>query len=137
MRRFLKLVIGAAAIVIVAGFAFAAWRFYDRDPEISAADVRQTPELIARGKYLVTAADCAACHNIPGGRPFTGGLAFKLPFGTIYSTSQPTLRLALGLGAMTISSALCIRASRKTARISTPPFPIRRILGSAATTSSP
>ena len=34
------------------------------------------------------AADCAACHTAPGGKPFTGGLAFKLPMiGTLYSTN--------------------------------------------------
>lgn len=43
--------------------------------------------LIARGKYLTVAADCAACHTIEGGKPFAGGLAFKLPFGTIYSSN--------------------------------------------------
>jgi mono/diheme cytochrome c family protein len=60
---------------------------YDRDPEIRAADVKPTPELVARGKYLVTAADCTACHTVPGGTPFEGGVAFQLPFGTIYSTN--------------------------------------------------
>jgi mono/diheme cytochrome c family protein len=29
----------------------------------------------------------AACHNAPNGKPFAGGLPFKLPFGTIYSTN--------------------------------------------------
>src|ERR1700688_4925538 len=43
--------------------------------------------LIARGKYLTVAADCAACHTTEGGKPFAGGLAFKLPFGTIYSSN--------------------------------------------------
>jgi len=77
---------GALALVVAAG-AFVAWRLYDRDPEISAADVVPTPELIAAGKYLVTAADCAACHTAPGGKPFAGGFAFHMPFGTIYSTN--------------------------------------------------
>ena len=76
-RRLLKLAALVVAIVIVAGLTFVAWRFYDRDPDVSAADVRPTPELVARGEYLVTAADCAACHNIPGAKPFTGGLAFQ------------------------------------------------------------
>jgi mono/diheme cytochrome c family protein len=45
-------------------------------------------DLIARGEYLTRAADCAACHNAPGGKPFAGGLAFKLPMiGTLYSTN--------------------------------------------------
>jgi mono/diheme cytochrome c family protein len=40
---------------------------------------------IARGQYLARAADCQACHTAKGGKPFAGGLAFKLPVGTIYS----------------------------------------------------
>jgi mono/diheme cytochrome c family protein len=37
------------------------------------------------GEYLTRAADCAACHTAPGGKPFAGGRALKLPMGTIYS----------------------------------------------------
>ena len=43
--------------------------------------------LIDRGRYLIRAADCEACHTAIGGRPFAGGRAFVLPFGTIYSTN--------------------------------------------------
>jgi mono/diheme cytochrome c family protein len=42
---------------------------------------------ITRGEYLAKAADCVACHTVPGGKPFAGGLPFKLPFGTIYSSN--------------------------------------------------
>lgn len=42
---------------------------------------------IERGKYLVAAGDCAACHTNPGGKPFAGGLPIATPFGTIYSTN--------------------------------------------------
>jgi mono/diheme cytochrome c family protein len=43
-------------------------------------------DLIARGEYLTRAADCAACHTAPGGKPFSGGLPFKLPMiGTLYA----------------------------------------------------
>ena len=38
-------------------------------------------------EFLTKAADCAACHT-PGGEGFAGGRAFKLPFGTIYSTDN-------------------------------------------------
>lgn len=41
--------------------------------------------LISKGEYLTRAADCVACHVVPGGKPFAGGLGFKLPFGTLYS----------------------------------------------------
>jgi len=43
------------------------------------------PALITKGEYLTRAADCVACHLAPGGKPYAGGLSFKLPFGTIYS----------------------------------------------------
>ena len=43
---------------------------------------------IARGEYLARAADCVACHTVPGsGKEFAGGVAFVLPFGTIYSSN--------------------------------------------------
>jgi mono/diheme cytochrome c family protein len=43
---------------------------------------------LVRGEYLTKAADCIACHTVPGkGQPFAGGVAFKLPFGTIYSSN--------------------------------------------------
>ena len=43
--------------------------------------------LIERGEYLARAADCAVCHTSKGGKEFAGGLAFKLPFGALYSTN--------------------------------------------------
>jgi mono/diheme cytochrome c family protein len=86
-RRILAIIGALVTVFIVAGVAFAAWRLYDRDADIPAAEIRPTPELITRGEYLVKMADCAACHNSPGGKPFAGGLAFQLPFGTLYSTN--------------------------------------------------
>jgi mono/diheme cytochrome c family protein len=38
---------------------------------------------LARGRYLVHAGDCAACHTDDGGQPFAGGRAIPTPFGTI------------------------------------------------------
>ena len=61
--------------------------FHGPDPtgvpaRLAAAD------LVARGEYLARAADCVACHIAPGGKPFAGGLAFRLPMiGTLYSTN--------------------------------------------------
>ena len=42
---------------------------------------------VERGEYLATAADCIVCHTTQGGKEFAGGLGFKLPFGTLYSTN--------------------------------------------------
>jgi mono/diheme cytochrome c family protein len=40
---------------------------------------------LQRGEYLARAADCVACHTVQGGKPFAGGLEFKLPFGSLYA----------------------------------------------------
>jgi mono/diheme cytochrome c family protein len=42
---------------------------------------------VKRGDYLARAADCLVCHTAPGGKDYAGGLGFKLPFGTLYSTN--------------------------------------------------
>lgn len=42
---------------------------------------------LQRGRYLVAAGDCAACHTAEGGKPFAGGRAVPTPFGSIYSTN--------------------------------------------------
>jgi len=44
-------------------------------------------DLIARGKYLATLGDCSSCHTLPGAPAFAGGVAFRTPFGTLYSTN--------------------------------------------------
>jgi mono/diheme cytochrome c family protein len=42
---------------------------------------------IARGRYLVRAGDCVACHTAEGGAPFAGDRAIPTPFGTLYSSN--------------------------------------------------
>jgi mono/diheme cytochrome c family protein len=42
---------------------------------------------VERGAYLARAADCMACHTTQDGKAYAGGLGFKLPFGTLYSTN--------------------------------------------------
>lgn len=43
---------------------------------------------VEKGEYLARAADCEACHTAPGGTPFAGGRAFKMPgIGVVYSTN--------------------------------------------------
>ena len=89
------------AVVIVVGIvASASYIFYnssmhaeDKGPPSGPV----TAALIERGEYLTRAADCAACHTVPNGKPFAGGLPFKLPFGTIYSTNITADREA-GIG---------------------------------------
>ncbi len=93
--------VSVVAVTIVAGIvASALYVFYDSSMH---AEDKGTPSgpvtaaLIERGEYLTRAADCAACHTAPNGKPFAGGLPFKLPFGTIYSTNITSDREA-GIG---------------------------------------
>lgn len=69
----------------------------------AAAPASATPaasaaaDLIAKGKYLVTAADCLPCHTGPDGPDFAGGLILDTPFGGI-SSPNITPDKATGIG---------------------------------------
>jgi mono/diheme cytochrome c family protein len=65
----------------------AAWRLALALLVLAPLAVRAQPaaDVVKRGEYLTRAADCAACHSAPGRLPWTGGRAFVLPFGTLYS----------------------------------------------------
>ena len=62
--------------LVVMGLGFAGF---------SSTALAADADLIERGKYLTDAADCVACHTTSGGKPFAGGVEFKLPFGSLYS----------------------------------------------------
>jgi hypothetical protein len=49
-RRALRIAGSILLLAIIAVGVFTAWRLYDRDTGIRAADAKPTPELIARGK---------------------------------------------------------------------------------------
>lgn len=90
------------AALALAACATAAYAFLNRsDPSPGSAPILHgappSAALVERGAYLARAADCVACHTAPGGKPFAGGLAFKLPFGTLYS-SNITPDRATGIG---------------------------------------
>jgi len=61
---------------------------------------RQSFEVIEHGRYMATAADCAACHTAKGGLPFAGGGALETPFGTLLAPNI-TPDLATGIGGWT------------------------------------
>jgi mono/diheme cytochrome c family protein len=84
-----RTLITVGALGVVGAIAAACFFFWPASIEaVQATDAQPTgSELVAKGEYLTKAADCAACHTAPGGQPFAGGRAFKLPFGTIYSTN--------------------------------------------------
>jgi mono/diheme cytochrome c family protein len=54
------------------------------------------------GEYLARAADCVACHSIPEGKAFAGGLKMGMPLGAIYSTNI-TPDAETGIGSYTLA----------------------------------
>ena len=100
MKRLLLLLV---LVVVLGGAAFGGWivlgpgpldfaggspvilaDYHAADPTGVPASLRNATPVV-RGEYLARAADCEACHTVQGGLPYAGGLAFKLPFGTLYS----------------------------------------------------
>lgn len=86
MRTSFKLAIALAA-TLAAAYGIARSTPYWFAPRQAAQVDIHDPALIAQGQYLSRAADCAACHTAPGGKPFAGGLGMQTPMGTIYSTN--------------------------------------------------
>ncbi len=111
MRRIVAVVV----VILVIGLAAFAWRLVGPRPmafaggstvalaDYHAADPTGVPaelakaDVVKRGEYLARAADCVVCHSTPEGKPYAGGLAIRLPFGTLYSTNI-TPDKATGIG---------------------------------------
>lgn len=91
----------AACAVAACWFAPRAAVFADADPpgHMPAASAPSSTAA-ARGKYLADAGNCVSCHTQPGAMPFTGGVRFDTPFGTLYS-SNITPDPVTGIGAWT------------------------------------
>jgi mono/diheme cytochrome c family protein len=63
---------------------------------------QQNFQSIERGRYLVTASDCAGCHTRPdGGAPFAGGRPIETPFGNVIA-SNITPDKQTGIGTWTV-----------------------------------
>lgn len=56
---------------------------------VAAATVyaQANKELIAQGQYIFAIAGGCACHTVPKETYHTGGRAFPIPFGTVFSTN--------------------------------------------------
>ena len=97
--------LGSLVAIAVVAFIVAVWIIRGPGPmafgtgpnvelsEYKGANPTGVPAALAqasaveRGEYLARAADCMVCHTTAGGKPYAGGLGFKLPFGTLYSTN--------------------------------------------------
>jgi mono/diheme cytochrome c family protein len=100
-RRILGSVVAILAVVLLVG----VWIIrgpgpmaFGTGPNVDLADYKGAnptgvpvklaqASLIERGAYLARAADCMVCHTTKDGKEYAGGLGFKLPFGTLYSTN--------------------------------------------------
>ena len=103
------------AMVVVIALAVFGWKTLNPKPmafaegatvalsDYNGADPTGVPAELAnadpikRGEYLARAADCMVCHSAPDSAEYAGGLAFPLPFGTLYSTNI-TPDKATGIG---------------------------------------
>jgi mono/diheme cytochrome c family protein len=101
--RLLRLLLIAAAVVAVIGLGVLGWFVSGSRPmafaggqRVSLADYKgpsptgvpadfASADPIARGQYLARAALGGVAGLAVGGAPFAGGLAFNLPFGSIWS----------------------------------------------------
>jgi mono/diheme cytochrome c family protein len=83
----LRISLSVITLAVVVAMGFIGRRLATQEMDALVPDVPPSAELVAQGAYLAGAADCVGCHTQPGGKAFAGGVAFKLPFGTLYSTN--------------------------------------------------
>ncbi|MGB6398517.1 MAG: cytochrome c [Bradyrhizobium sp.] len=99
-----RILLSVVAIVVVAVVA-SLWVIrgpgplaFSDGPKVALADYKAADptgvptslakaSLVERGEYLAKAADCMVCHTSAGGKEYAGGLAIRLPFGTLYTTN--------------------------------------------------
>ncbi len=101
-----KIIIWIIAIIIVAFIlvylgSYAILHMRKVDP-IDTPAVHYNQTQIDRGECIAKLSDCAACHTVPGGQPYAGGLAIDSPFGTIYSMNI-TPDIGTGIGNYTLA----------------------------------
>lgn len=66
-------------------------------PPVAHRPLSRDPVVVAAGKYLAAAGDCASCHTAKGGEAFAGGRPLATPFGTIYSANiTPDSKTGIG-----------------------------------------
>jgi hypothetical protein len=116
------LLVGVAALQIggVSYGTVAQKTFPEETGNANTATPVQDPS-VKKGNYLAYAGSCVCCHTRPSGPPFSGGVAFSTPLGTIYSSnitpdtqtgigqwSAEDLRLAMHLGIARAAVTNCI-----------------------------
>jgi len=86
--RHLKTRSGLLLIVVGAALLAACHNQDATNPAATGVPAAlKSADLVARGRYLVRAADCAACHTAATGAAFAGGVELASPFGKFYGTN--------------------------------------------------
>jgi mono/diheme cytochrome c family protein len=103
------------SFLVLAGFALLGAGLYEGFRQPSAVSVPAGARDVERGKYLIAAAGCIACHTEEkilkdGGPILAGGRPLKTPFGTFYGPNI-TRDAATGIGKW--SDADFLRAFRE------------------------
>jgi alcohol dehydrogenase (quinone), cytochrome c subunit len=81
-----RAVVLSGVIVLCAGGVFACLVLAS-GPKSSLRDPGSASRPDDGDEYLARTADCVACHSVPGGKGFAGGLKMGTPLGAIYSTN--------------------------------------------------
>jgi mono/diheme cytochrome c family protein len=82
------MVVAVSALLAASAWTIGAFADDRQGDSATAAQVSGADaQLVERGRYLATVADCAACHTAKNGKPFAGGLGIESPIGRIYSTN--------------------------------------------------
>ncbi len=74
-------------VVLVILIVAVLWWRENRRLDAPVQQVKADAQQIDRGRYLVQASDCAACHTASGGAPLAGGYALETPFGKIFGSN--------------------------------------------------
>jgi alcohol dehydrogenase (quinone), cytochrome c subunit len=99
-RRPLSWLAGALGVVALT-ILFAYLAPGPHETGVAANGASAANDLVERGRYVALAGNCASCHTRPGGAPYSGGVKFEAPVGTIYS-SNITSSLQHGIGKWTV-----------------------------------
>jgi mono/diheme cytochrome c family protein len=101
MRKLRLWAAGAVVVMVAVGVGVAV--FVTSTPQsrlVTIAGAPVTPPQYA--EYIQRLGDCVACHSVPDGAPFAGGLKMGSPLGLIYSTNI-TPDKDTGIGSYTLA----------------------------------
>ncbi|HXP66896.1 MAG TPA: hypothetical protein VN815_15580, partial [Steroidobacteraceae bacterium] len=96
MRVVSKAVLYGASTLLCAGVIFTA-AVLSSAHKSTLREAEGASRFVPGDEYVARVADCVACHSIPGGKAFAGGLKMGTPLGAIFSTNiTPDLKTGIG-----------------------------------------